>query len=214
MRFADSSGLALFYGLTEGGFDSAPPRAALTQGLEVEREFQVDGKVVAEAKVGQVMEVHVKLRATGKRSIPNVAVINLLPAGFEVIVDHSKAEGAEDGERGEGAEPTPGQADEGDGQEAAPPEGDEGEGGGDGAAAGMVGYISKGGNFAADFADVREDRVLLFGTVEASAREFVYAVRATTQGKLQVPPIFTESMYDHTLRGRSLGATFEVKAPQ
>ena len=140
-----------------------------------------------------------------------------MPAGFEGVVEHPKPEANGDGEDGAGEDNRPGAKgpdDQGDpGDSAEPPEGDEGEGGGDGVSAGMASFISKGGNFSADFADVREDRVLLFGTVESTVREFVYDIRATNQGKMQVPPILAESMYDPSVWGRSLGATFEVKAP-
>jgi uncharacterized protein YfaS (alpha-2-macroglobulin family) len=62
-------------------------------------------------------------------------------------------------------------------------------------------------------ADVREDRVLLFANVPPAAHEMVYQIRATNQGKVQVPPLLAQSMYDPSVEARSLGAQFEVTPP-
>jgi uncharacterized protein YfaS (alpha-2-macroglobulin family) len=47
-----------------------------------------------------------------------------------------------------------------------------------------------------DYADIREDRLVLFGSVGPEAREFVYTMHAVNKGKFTVPPIFAEAMYD------------------
>ena len=55
-----------------------------------------------------------------------------------------------------------------------------------------------------DFVDIREDRVVLFGSVGDSAQEFVYRIKATNKGKYTIPPAFAESMYDRAVRARTV----------
>ena len=47
--------------------------------------------------------------------------------------------------------------------------------------------------------------------VGSSAREFVYRIKATNKGKYVVPPAFAESMYDRTVRARTLSGTMIVE---
>ena len=47
--------------------------------------------------------------------------------------------------------------------------------------------------------DLRDDRLVLYGSVTRSAGTFVYRVRATNAGTFQVPPAFAEGMYDRSV---------------
>src|SRR5581483_10952607 len=122
-------------------------------------------------------------------------IVDLLPAGFEVVVEHPAA-------------PQPG---EGEGDDVVSPTEAEGEGEAEGEAGepspapsgGMASFIRKGGDLQLDSADVREDRVLLFAAIPPQSREFVYQMRATNQGKVQVPPLFAASMYDPAVKALS-----------
>ncbi len=51
-----------------------------------------------------------------------------------------------------------------------------------------------------DYVDIREDRIVLFGTVTQELKTFTYKVRAVNSGKYTVPPLFAEAMYDGTQR--------------
>ncbi len=62
-----------------------------------------------------------------------------------------------------------------------------------------------------DFVDIREDRVVLFGSVGNSAQEFVYRIKGTNKGKYVIPPAFAESMYDRTVRARTLPGVMVVE---
>ena len=53
-----------------------------------------------------------------------------------------------------------------------------------------------------DFADVRDDRVVLYGTVYRNAATFTYRVRATNAGTFGTPPAYAEGMYDSRLQAR------------
>jgi uncharacterized protein YfaS (alpha-2-macroglobulin family) len=56
-----------------------------------------------------------------------------------------------------------------------------------------------------DYADIREDRVVIYGTATPDVHEFVYRIRATNAGKFVVPPAYAESMYDRSIQARSAG---------
>ena len=45
----------------------------------------VDGKVVTEASLGDELEVHLKLRSVNVGSLSNVAIVDLMPGGFDVV---------------------------------------------------------------------------------------------------------------------------------
>jgi uncharacterized protein YfaS (alpha-2-macroglobulin family) len=47
-----------------------------------------------------------------------------------------------------------------------------------------------------DYADIREDRLVLYGTVSSQANAFSYKARAINAGLFTVPPLFAEAMYD------------------
>jgi alpha-2-macroglobulin len=61
---------------------------------------------------------------------------------------------------------------------------------------------------AMDFADAREDRVNYFGSVDSTAREIVYKIKAINPGKYVVPPAYAEAMYNPSTKAR--GAVSEI----
>src|SRR5262249_47965963 len=64
-----------------------PPEKAISEGLEVFRELlDKDDKPVTRTKLGEPIHVRVRIRSTKKdTTFTNVAVIDLLPGGFEVV---------------------------------------------------------------------------------------------------------------------------------
>jgi uncharacterized protein YfaS (alpha-2-macroglobulin family) len=62
-----------------------------------------------------------------------------------------------------------------------------------------------------EYADVREDRVVLYGRVGAEAKEFIYRIKATNVGTYIVPPTFGEAMYDRSVQARSLASSITVE---
>ena len=53
--------------------------------------------------------------------------------------------------------------------------------------------------FKPDYLDIRDDRLIFFGTFPRQReRKFYYALRAVTQGEFTLPPIAAEAMYDPT----------------
>ena len=61
-----------------------------------------------------------------------------------------------------------------------------------------------------DFVDVREDRVVFYGTVTTDAQTFSYRLKPTNRGTFSVPPLYAEGMYDRSVQARSLGGQFQI----
>jgi hypothetical protein len=68
--------------------------------------------------------------------------------------------------------------------------------------------------WAADYMNLRDDRIELFGNLAAGqTKRVVYAVRAVTAGKFTLPPVQAEAMYDPGIWAREEGGTVEVAGP-
>ena len=65
--------------------------------------------------------------------------------------------------------------------------------------------------FMPDFTDRREDRMLIFGTVEPREHTFSYQIRAVNKGRFALPSAYAEAMYSQTVRARSSGGSIEVQ---
>lgn len=83
----------LFYQVTEAGFDKALPVKDIKQQLEVQREYRnAKGDVIDKVTLGEEAFVYLKVRALDNKQHYNVAVVDLLPGGFEVVLDKSLRE--------------------------------------------------------------------------------------------------------------------------
>ncbi len=79
------SDLGAFYQVVEAGYDREMPKDELRDGLEVFRELiGADGKPATTAKVGDPLTVRITVRNISNRTLTNLAVLDLLPGGFEV----------------------------------------------------------------------------------------------------------------------------------
>ena len=56
-----------------------------------------------------------------------------------------------------------------------------------------------------EYADVREDRVVVYGTASTDVQEFIYRIKATNAGKFVIPPALIESLYDRGVQARAPG---------
>ena len=198
LRVASTGGLPVFWQVTEAGFDAELPAAKLEQKLEVFRELRGrDGKATTEVALGEEVEVHVRLRSLGGWHA-HVAVVDLLPGGFEPVLEsHPLAAQAQaEAELEEGGEA------EGEGGAGPPPSA--------GATASALPIGTEASTWRPELADVREDRVVLYGPVGPEAREFVYRVKATNRGTFAGPPAFAESMYDRSVKARGVSSRITV----
>jgi hypothetical protein len=80
--------LGVFYQVVEAGFDRTLPEKAITRGLEVYRELVDEkGNAVDQVALGQPVTVKLTARSLTNDGITNVALIDLLPGGFEILRD-------------------------------------------------------------------------------------------------------------------------------
>ncbi len=149
----------LFHLLSQAGFDRNLPVEAVREKLEISREFlDLNGNPVSELQQGQEITVRLRLRALGE-AVSNVAVIDLLPGGFEVLRDSVPRSVA---------------------------------------------------GWQADYVDVREDRVIFYGSFDTSARELTYRAKVTSAGEFVIPPPRAESMYDRAVRASGIAGRIKV----
>lgn len=185
LRLANASDQPAWYVASEGGYDRDPPGTPLQQGIEITRDYTTaDGKALGQVTIGQEIDVHVKIRATGRAGVAHLAIVDLLPGGFEPVI-----------------EPPPSMADEHAGGD------DTGQGSDSEAAASAwrlpIGLASS--SWHPEYADIREDRVVIYGAATSNVREFAYRIKATNAGRFKVPPAYGESMYDRRVQARSAG---------
>ena len=81
----------LFWSFYHAGF-STPNSTLPNNGIEVLKEIlDQDGKSISEVKQGDIVTVKLKFRTTNEADIPNGAIVDLLPAGFENVLDQDQA---------------------------------------------------------------------------------------------------------------------------
>ncbi|MGH7981790.1 MAG: alpha-2-macroglobulin family protein [Candidatus Udaeobacter sp.] len=80
------SGPGAFSQVVEAGFDRNVPTKPVTAGLEVHRELlDKNNQPVTQTKLGEPIHVRLQVRSVKDESVTNVAIIDLLPGGFEVV---------------------------------------------------------------------------------------------------------------------------------
>ena len=194
LRFANRSKQHAWSVVTQSGYDRSAPTKAIKQGLEIVRDYTAsDGKPLGTITVGQEIEVHVKVRAIGNEAVGSVAVVDLLPGGFDPVLrppPPASAGGAAQGD-GEASEP-------------------------DDAAQSWTSPLGlDSSSWQADFADVREDRVVIYGSVSTDVREFVYKIRATNVGSFQIPPAYASAIYRPSVQAQApAGGKLTVARPK
>ena len=197
LRFINHSPVATWYVASQGGYDNTAPTKAIKDGIEIVRDYtDAKGNALTQINVGDEIDVHVKIRATGDAGVGNVAIVDLLPGGFEPVIQPPPVVTSEQADSSSDAGNQSGdQA----GDSEAKPE----------AWRSPIGLSSS--TWAPEYADIREDRVVIYGEATPDVREFVYRIKATNAGKFIVPPAYGESMYDRTIQARSPGgATLTV----
>jgi len=80
------SGPGAFFQVVEAGFDRQVPNQALSNGLEVYREvLGRNNEAATRTKLGEQLHVRIHVRSLQREFLTNVAVVDLLPGGFEVV---------------------------------------------------------------------------------------------------------------------------------
>jgi uncharacterized protein YfaS (alpha-2-macroglobulin family) len=198
LRLGNGSEMNAYYLIDQSGFDRKPPTTAIHQGMEILREYSdTDGKALTNVTMGQEILVHLKFRGLDGRNTGNVALVDLLPGGFELVV--------------------PAQPPQNNYASASP---DENTGERTGRRYERSFYntwqcqICVGGNHnTLQYADSREDRVVFYAGTTTDVQEIVYRIKATNVGKFTTPPAYGEAMYDRTVVARSIAGSLEVIRP-
>lgn len=179
----------VFYMLSESGYDRGAPNKVIADGLEVTHEYtDLEGKTLDQVAVGDEFLVRLRLRAKNYDQVQQVAVVDLLPGGTEPVYNQPApvTEGGDDEYSEEEPEQPSWQ----------PPVGEPGM-----------------SDWHPEFADVRDDRVVLYGTVYRDAATFVYRVRATNAGTFGTPPAYAEGMYDTSQQARGKAGKLTIVKP-
>ncbi|WP_231973208.1 MG2 domain-containing protein [Ralstonia insidiosa] len=197
LRFVNGSSLPAWQITSQSGYDRTASTQAIKNGLEIIREYtDASGKPLDKVTLGQEIDVHLKIRATDNKSIGNVAIVDLLPGGFDPVITPP---------------PAPDAADAADGVA----QGDQGAAANAASAPWRSPVGLPGSSWQPQYADVREDRVVIYGTANGDVREFVYRIKATNAGRFVVPPAYGESMYDRRVQAQAAGGAVlnVVRAP-
>ncbi|RMT93061.1 hypothetical protein ALP39_02642 [Pseudomonas marginalis pv. marginalis] len=193
-----SDGPAAFYMLSEAGFDKGAKLKPINNGLEIIHEYlDLKGEPVSKVAVGEEFLVRLRLRATDRDQVQQVAVVDLLPGGVEPVYNLPPEPEAASTEESEGDDSE--YVETADGEEADTWQAPIGE--------------TELSNWQPDYVDVRDDRVVLYGTALRDVGTFVYRVRATNAGTFNTPPAYAEGMYETTLQGRGKVGQLEITKP-
>jgi alpha-2-macroglobulin len=178
-----------WYSISQSGFDRQLPVATQNLGLELLRDYlDVDGKPVTLLTLGEEIDVRLRLRALGGNARGNIAIVDLLPGGFDLVQQSGPAPADSSGdEAGEGED----------------------------APSATTTVALDGATLNTQHIEPREDSVVLYATAENEVREFRYRIKASNIGKFVVPPVYAESMYERDIYAQGGPAgTLTVEAPK
>ncbi len=97
LRVLPAPNTTAWYALTQNGFDRKPAPAVQDKGLELVREYlDAAGKPVTQLPIGGEVTVRLRVRALGNRAYSDVAIVDLLPGGFEVVMQSPPPQGDTD----------------------------------------------------------------------------------------------------------------------
>lgn len=86
-----------WYSVTQEGFDQIPDVKGYKNGLEIIRTYtDLDGKKINQVTLGEKINVHILVRSISSEHINNLAIIDLIPGGFEIVQQTSPTENKTD----------------------------------------------------------------------------------------------------------------------
>ncbi len=220
LLFEAGNNQPFYYAISESGFDVEPPKVEQRKGLEIFRSYlNAKGEEVNQITLGEELTVLLRIRATERDYISNVAIQELLPGGFEAVLQNPVTEetdlvpvgdqAADEGSTEETTDESVGEEDttEADAEANAETEGAEPE---------PISLpiwhdrLTVGGNWVSEYTDVREDRVLLYGTLSKELTEYRYKIRATSAGDFVVPPSYAQAMYEPSIQANTVLSRIKV----
>jgi uncharacterized protein YfaS (alpha-2-macroglobulin family) len=175
MELKDKSEGKLYLIVNSDGVRTSPQVKTGGEGLAISRTYRtLDGSEVdtsSAVDLAELIYVEVQIQNKTSERIQNIALVDRLPAGWEI----------ENARLGRG---------------------------------GSVEWVSSDDLWKADYVNIRDDRMEVFGSLEAGeSKKVVYAVRAVTAGKFTLPPVEAEAMYDPRIWAREGSAEVQVAGP-
>lgn len=106
LRYSNASALPAWSVTNQAGYDRDIPTTAIRNGIEITRDYtRPDGKPLGAITIGDEIEVHVKIRATTGKGWGDVAIVDLLPGGFDPVLSQPPRPNSDAGD-GEAPAPT------------------------------------------------------------------------------------------------------------
>jgi uncharacterized protein YfaS (alpha-2-macroglobulin family) len=165
LNFTNIGGLPAWTVIDQEGFDRDVPKAAIKNGVEIVRDYtDAKGNALDHVKLGEEIDVHLKIRATSGGGVGNLAIVDLLPGGFDPVLQTGQ----------------------------------------DNVSTLRLSISS----WTPTYTDMREDRVVIYGSATPDVQEFVYRIKASASGRFIVPPAFGASMYDRRVQARAPGGAY------
>jgi hypothetical protein len=94
LRLANSGDQRAWAVLDQAGYDRDVPAAAIKNGLEIVRDYtDTKDKPLEVIVPGEEIDVHLKIRATGNKGMGDLAIVDLLPGGFDPVMQQPGANG-------------------------------------------------------------------------------------------------------------------------
>jgi uncharacterized repeat protein (TIGR01451 family) len=205
-----------WYALAQSGYDRTPATKAVKEGLEIVRTYtDAAGKPVDQVTLGQTVDVHISLRALGEVAVGDVAVVDILPGGFELVPNPPPT--------AQPAAPSDAAPQDENAPDGYTQENSDSAGNGAGAADASIDAADStppdplaqpGSNLLVNYVEPREDRVLIYAEANRNVQQYIYRIRATNTGTFTLPPAYAASMYDQSIKAYSPGeGKITVTAP-
>ena len=87
LRVNDASALPAWAMVAQAGYDRDVPTTEIKNGIEILREYtDTKGGALDKITLGQEIDVHLKIRATGDKGEGDLAIVDLLPGGFDPVL--------------------------------------------------------------------------------------------------------------------------------
>jgi uncharacterized protein YfaS (alpha-2-macroglobulin family) len=175
--------------------------------LEIQREYlSIEGNTLDSVTLGEEFLVRLRLRATGNEYLNQIAVVDLLPGGVEPVISRPQASANTQGTQNDESAGEGEESEEGDSQENSAPAN---------TSPLVAGFSGEPGQstWHAEFADLRDDRLVIYGGLSQDMVTFTYRVRATNAGNYQTPAAYAEAMYKPTFFARSTASKFKIVKP-
>ena len=89
VRVESKSDYPTFYQVTSAGYDKGLPDKEIKDRIEIQREYRdLKGNVITSVPLGSEIMVRLRMRSVPPNGyFSNMAVVELLPGGFEVVMD-------------------------------------------------------------------------------------------------------------------------------